>query len=223
MEDQAEKNKGKNAKKRPFKLTRELIRLALNNGWTQSEIATKCRTQQSVVSAWKIGGKYATEAQIMPLLEIFGHKLRRSTFRVYWALDPSTQAKTFFRVEGKVIFTEILFKPNESGGKSTQKKPFMKLIIHHQGGDNFRIIVQHRVEFTPPLKCSVSSAEDALWSSEVSDQRNCAELIDLLDDFSNELSEKHQHIGITLPFLIRQALMNHGFPVDGIVEYPAAW
>lgn len=48
-------NKGKNAKKKPFKWTRELIKLALNDGWTQSEIAEKCRTQQSIVSAWNRG------------------------------------------------------------------------------------------------------------------------------------------------------------------------
>ena len=34
-------------KKKPFKQTRELVRLALNNGWTQIEIAKTCRTQQS--------------------------------------------------------------------------------------------------------------------------------------------------------------------------------
>lgn len=28
-------------KKKPFKQTRELIRLAINNGWTQKEIADK--------------------------------------------------------------------------------------------------------------------------------------------------------------------------------------
>ena len=133
MEDQAERDKGKNARKKPFKLTRQLIRLALNNGWTQSEIAEKCRTQQSTVSAWSKGGKYATETQLMPLLELFGHNLRRNTFRVYWALDSTTQAKTFFRVEGKVVFTEVVFDLKESHGKAIQKLPVLKLVVHHQG------------------------------------------------------------------------------------------
>ena len=31
-------------KKKLFKQTRELVRLALNNGWTQTEIAKTCRT-----------------------------------------------------------------------------------------------------------------------------------------------------------------------------------
>lgn len=222
MEDQAERSKGKNAKKKPFKLTRQLIRLSLNDGWTQREIAEKCRVQQSIVSAWSKGAKCATEAQLLPLLEIYGHKLRRNTFRVYWALDSNTQAKTFFRVEGKVVFAEVVFKLKESSGKATQKIPEMKLIIHHQGADSFRSVVQRRLKLDSPM-LTLSSAEDAVWSSEVSDQRSCAELIDWLDGYANSLSEKYPHIGLTLPFLLRQALINHGFPVGGVVDYPAVW
>lgn len=222
MEDQAE-SKGKNAKKKPFKLTRQLIRLALNDGWTQREIAEKCRVQQSIVSAWGKGAKCATEAQLKPLLEIYGHKLRRNTFRVYWALDSTTQAKTFFRVEGKVVFAEVLFELKESSGKTTPKIPVMKLIVHHQGADSFRKVVQRRLELDSPLKYSVSSAEDAVWSSEISDQLSSAELIDWFDGYAHSLSEKHPHIGLTLPFLLRQALMNHGIPVGGVVDYPAVW
>jgi len=223
MEDKTGRNKAKNAEKKPFKLTRELIRLAIHNGWTQSEIAASCRTQQSVVSAWNKGQKYATEAQLLPLLEIFGHKLRRNIFRVYWSLDSTTQAKTFFRVEGKVVFTEMAFEVKELNGKTTKRIPVLKLIIHHQGADSFRSVVQTRLKFNSPIKLSVSSAEDALWSSEVSDQRNCAELIGWVDDYAQSLSEEHPHIGLTLPFLLRQALLNHGFAVNGVVEYPAAW
>ncbi|WP_278432831.1 hypothetical protein [Stutzerimonas kunmingensis] len=223
MEDQSERSKGNNSKKKPFKLTRQLIRLALNDGWTQREIAEKCRVYQSVVSTWSKGAKCATEAQLMPLLEIYGHKLRRNTFRVYWALDSNTQAKTFFRIEGKVVFAEVVFELKESSGKATQKVPMMKLIIHHQGADSFRSVVQSRLELDPPIKLTLSSADDAVWSSEVSDQQSSAELIDWLDGYANSLSEQHPHIGLTLPFLLRQALINHGFPVDGVVDYPAVW
>ncbi|KQB54541.1 hypothetical protein AQS70_07090 [Pseudomonas endophytica] len=223
MEDQAERDKGKNARKKPFKLTRQLIRLALNNGWTQSEIAEKCRTQQSTVSAWSKGVKYATETQLMPLLELFGHKLRRNTFRVYWALDSTTQAKTFFRVEGKVVFTEVVFDLKESHGKAIQKLPVLKLVVHHQGADRFRVVLQNRVVFNSPSQLAVSNTEDALWSSAVLDQLNSVELIDWIDGLAHDLSEKYKCFGLTLPFLLRQALLNHGFPVDGVVEYPAVW
>ncbi|BCK02403.1 hypothetical protein VCSRO113_1570 [Vibrio cholerae] len=75
-------DKSKNSKKKPFKWTRELNRLALNDGWTQQEIAEKCRTQQSIVSAWNKGSKQGTEQQLLPLLNIYGNKIRRNSFKV---------------------------------------------------------------------------------------------------------------------------------------------
>lgn len=223
MEYQADTSKGKNAKRKPFKLTRQLIRLALNDGWTQREIAEKCRVQQSIVSAWSKGGKYATEAQLMPLLEIYGHKLRRNTFRVYWSLDSTTQAKTFFRVEGKIILSEVVFKLGNATGKLEKKSPIMKLTIHHQGADKFRAVIQSKLEFDPPLKHALGSDQDALWSAEVADQKSSTELIGWLDKISTELIGESPCPGLSLPFLLRQALMNHGFSVEGVVEYPAVW
>lgn len=223
MEYQADRSKGKNAKKKPFKLTRQLIRLALNDGWTQREIAEKCRVQQSIVSAWSKGGKYATEAQLMPLLEIYGHKLRRNTFRVYWALDSTTQAKTFFRVEGKIILSEVMFKLNDAVGKQAKKSPIMKLIVHHQGADKFRAVIQNKLEFKSPSNYTLSNTEDTLWSATVTDQKSSAELIEWLDQYAAEVNSESPHIGLSFPFLLRQALMNHGFSVDGVVEYPAVW
>ena len=78
-----EKKASKNKSKKEFKQTKELMKIALNNGWTQTKIAEKCRTQQSIVSAWSKGTKKATEAQVKPLLEEFGYLLRRNTFKVY--------------------------------------------------------------------------------------------------------------------------------------------
>ncbi|MCJ8168620.1 hypothetical protein [Atopomonas sediminilitoris] len=223
MEHQSDTNTGKNAKKKPFKLTRQLIRLALNDGWTQREIAEKCRVQQSIVSAWSKGGKYATEAQLMPLLEVYGHKLRRNTFRMYWSFDLTTQAKTFFRVEGKIILSEVMFKLSDFAGKSKKKSPTMKLIVHHQGVDKFRVVIQRRLELEPPSQYALESDQDALWSAEILDQKSSAELISFLDKLSTELNSESPLVGLSLPFLLRQALMNHGFSVGGVVEYPAVW
>ncbi|MGB3225945.1 MAG: helix-turn-helix transcriptional regulator [Desulforhopalus sp.] len=129
---------GRSGKKKYFKFTRDLVRLALNDGWTQDEIATKCRTQQSVVSGWKNGSKPATEQILKPLLDIYGYKLRRKTFRVYWSLDNEINQKTFYRVEGKVILAQAFYDPRrDSRGKQVKKIPVHKLVIHHQGEDFF--------------------------------------------------------------------------------------
>lgn len=66
-----------------YKHTRELVRIALQEGMTQVEIARVCRTTQSVVSEWANGKKKAAENVIKPLLDRYGHRLRRASFRLY--------------------------------------------------------------------------------------------------------------------------------------------
>jgi len=217
-----EVNKSKSPKKRPFRWTKELVRLALNDGWTQKEIADKCRTQQSVVSDWKKGSKLSTEQQLKPLLELYGHKLRRSTFRVYWS--HSTEEKKFYRVEGKVILSQAFSDlRRDTRGKLVKKIPLYKLVIHYQGGDQFLAIIQSRLTFrktNEELECSV---EDAIWSSNFSELMTSIELIKFVDSYAEKNLHEFQSDAITLSFLLRQALLNHGIPVDGIVEYPSVW
>lgn len=224
MDDQATSEKGKNSKKKRFKLTRQLVRLALNDGWTQKEIAETCRTQQSVVSAWSKGQALGTEAQFLPLLDIYGHKLRRNSARIYWSIDSETQAKTFYRVEGKVVLSQAFFDlQRDSRGKLIKKTPCLKLVIHHQGSDNFRVIVQGRMKFTSTNNILDSSLEDAIWSSQVLDVLTMAKLLEFVDLYAQENLQKYPSDANTLPFLLRQSLINHGFTVADVVEYPAVW
>ncbi|MBA4502525.1 hypothetical protein H1S06_09140 [Marinobacterium sp. 3-1745] len=216
--------KMKNAKKRPFKWTRELVRLALNDSWTQTEIAKACRTQQSVVSAWSKGTKRGTEEQLKPLLNIYGSKLRRNAFRVYWSLNPENYEKQFFRVEGKVILSQAFFDPRrDQRGKLVKKIPMHKLVIHHQGEGKFRVAIQGRLTFrdsSQELECSV---EDAIWNSQISEQMDVKSLLEFVDKYAETKLRDFPSDANTLPFLLRQALLNHGIPVDGVVEYPALW
>ena len=158
--------KGKNAKNKPFKLTRELIRLALNDGWTQQEIAGKCRTQQSVVSAWKAGSKYASEQQLKPLLEIYGHKLRRKAFRVYWSRDEESQSNTFYRIEGTIILDKVFYYAKQSSAKKIKRQPFFRLVVHSQGNNKFVIVIQDR--YSPAFTNEDwYSLDECFWSSSI--------------------------------------------------------
>lgn len=80
MTDEAPDSK---KRKKKFRHTRELVRIALHEGMTQSEIARKCRTQQSQVSAWANGKRKATVEQIAPLVKKYGHRLNRTSARIY--------------------------------------------------------------------------------------------------------------------------------------------
>jgi transcriptional regulator with XRE-family HTH domain len=72
-------------KKKKFRYTRELIRIALDEGMKQTEIAQLCRVQQSKVSAWSRGESRALEHEVAELKKRFGHRLNRTTSRVYLA------------------------------------------------------------------------------------------------------------------------------------------
>lgn len=220
IETQSEKTK-----KKPFKQTRELVRLALNNGWTQTEIAKTCRTQQSVVSAWSKGEKLGTEQQLKPLLDLFGYKLRRNTFKLYWHKNSETSKIEFIKVEGKIIFS-LLISKKEGYNKFVPK---YKFIIHYQGNEQFYIILKEKIYGDYD-----KSLEAATWQTILNQSIGISELLRFFDklrskdienidgfwlDFCHNFPEYTQ----SLPFLIRQALLNHGFSVNDIIEYQASW
>lgn len=209
--------------KRKFKQTKQLVRLALNDGWSQTEIANKCRSHQSVVSKWSTGEVLATEKQLQPFLELYGHKLRRNSFRVYWNIDPETQQKSYFKVEGKVILSQAFYDARRVKHQIVKKIPMMKLVIHHQGNSKFRIVAQSRLTFRHSNYELESSVEDAIWGADVSDQFELTQLLKWIDEYAESTLKEYPSDANTLPFIARQALLHHGFSIDGIVEFPAVW
>lgn len=211
-------------KKKLFKQTRELVRLALNNGWTQTEIAKTCRTQQSVVSAWSKGEKLGTEQQLKPLLDLFGYKLRRNTFKLYWRKNKETSETEFIKVEGKIIFSLIIGQQNYKNFT-----PKYKFVIHHQGSEQFYIILKEKIYGDYD-----KSLEAATWQTILNQSMGISELLGFFDKLSSKDIESMGRFWLefcrsfpkytqSLPFLVRQALLNHGFPVNNIIEYPASW
>lgn len=211
-------------KNRPFKQTRALIRLALRDGWTQSKIAKACRTQQSIVSAWASGEKLAKEHQLRELLDAYGHLLRRNSFRVYWTPKTDTNENRFFRVEGAIVFQHLLWNMHRDGkaGQLKTKIPTNRLVIHHQGQGQFRAIVQDRWQFTD-RDVFKSHNDEAIWSSQITPAMDTSQLIDFIENIASNIMDTYPTDGHTLPYLIRQALLQHGFQVEGIEDYPAFW
>lgn len=79
-------------KRSKFKYTRELVRIAVEDGMTQKQIADLCRVEQSVVSAWQNGRSTAFEHQIAELRRRYGSRLNRTTSRVYLVREPTVTA-----------------------------------------------------------------------------------------------------------------------------------
>ncbi len=212
----------KNRKRRPFKYTRQLIKLALDDGLTQTDISKLCRTHQSTVSSWKSGATLGKEGQLEPLLTKYGYKLRRHTFRLYWSLADGSDEKIYSKVEGKIIFSESFDDRRRDGAKLVKIIPTKRIVIHYQGNGFFRLIEQNRHTIRGHEEVE-SAHDDANWNSQIHEQVELARLLKVLDEFGEKIRPKWPSNAETLPFLIRKALLNHGFSFDGIVDYPEAW
>lgn len=119
---------------KPFRQTKKLIRMALEDGWTQTAIGKKARVQQSVVSGWSNGTGKAKYQQIEFLLEKYGDRLRKlsttiySTQNYHYELTPELRAfmeshdidPEPFQAEGEVL-EEALDQLLKNSGSKTQK------------------------------------------------------------------------------------------------------
>ena len=215
--------------KKKFRQTRTLIKIAQNDGWTQGSIAKTCRTQQSIVSAWVNGEKLASVEAIKPLLKLYGNKLRRLTSRFYYDFNDPNGHK-YFKVEGEIVFSyQFMYKNND------KEKPIAvrRIVIHHQNNNKFRIILQSRGCTLDQGKKKVFSCpnEKANWNSEILPEYSYIKVIEYIDNFPKnpicnsrgqtllELDEE----AITFPFLIREAIYQLGYNVEGIDEYNVEW
>jgi transcriptional regulator with XRE-family HTH domain len=213
-------------KKRKFKQTKQLVKLALNDGWTQKSIARSCRTQQSIVSAWASGEKLATESQLAQLLEQYGNQLRRRNFQIYYHSD-SEYKFSFYRVEGKIIFSYTFVKEEEEH-KRIKRIPIEKIIIHEQGKGVFRIVHQYRPFFNFEnqqndfLECS---QESGYWFSVIKERMEISQVLQeieiILEKKGKDKNWRNEQY--TLPFLIRKAMLENGYHIEGIVDYPSIW
>lgn len=204
--------------------------MALRDGWTQKQIADACRTQQSVVSAWKNGAKQASEHQLKPLLEVFGAKLRRKSFRIYhrWLEVPGQEPEVkLIKVEGEVIFTHSYdvylscprCNPDECRDYRHPKKPVpqRRIIIHDQGAGKFCLVKQERVS---EPKNQTLFADANIFRSHAIAQLSVGQLLALVDDNQFYESQKEYKYDMKIiRTLLRKALLEHGIPLEGVEEH----
>lgn len=204
--------------------------MALRDGWTQKQIADACRTQQSVVSAWKNGAKQALEHQLKPLLEVFGARLRRKSFRIYHHLqgEPGQEPEIkLIKVEGEVIFSHAFdaylscprCNPEECRDSKHPKKavPQRRIIIHDQGAGSFCLVLQSKVS-NP--KNQTLYADANIFYSHAIGQLSVNQLLVLADD--NLFYENQKNYGtdkLMIRMLLRKALLEHGIPLEGVEEH----
>lgn len=228
--------------KKKYRYTKQLINMTLRDGWTQKDIADACRTQQSVVSNWKNGSALAKEGQLQKLMEIYGPKLRRRTFKVYHDLLQDNQGAyriQMIKVEGEVMLSfpyrnkEFCAKCHalasggayscRCGSKILKALPTRRLLVHSMGKGEFCLVHQHRLIKD---ECQMQFPETNIFASKVVGRYDAKGLLSHIDDMHNQDSnadEINRIENLMLQMLIRKALLEHGYPIEGVEEHAAAW
>lgn len=241
------------SKPKKFRQTRELVKIALDAGMTQDEIAKGCRVSQPTVSNWLNGKSKATEQQLKPLLERFGSRLRRETSRTY-LLDPKPGARrpeiALRVVQGRIILRHVFAHPMLRGdipqdlvdsiarkrpGRVLYFTPTTRWIVHEVPGSLFVLVRQTRRSYSPEtrikwangfsdsrivyaeldrdpwLRCADDSAR---WYSTIDDPRSVGALLDFVDKYAFE----NEDDALTVRFLLRKALHEHGHTFPGLAN-----
>lgn len=211
--------------------------MALRDSWTQKQIADTCRTQQSVVSAWKTGSSQAKESQLKTLLEIYGPRLLRKSFKIYHnfiEIDQEFQSIHMIKIEGEVIltfpyrnkvfcmkcFSEL---PSCNCGINTKRMlPTRKIVVHAMGKGEFCLLHQHRLVKD---KFQMKYPETNIFISTVIGRFTSQELLSKFSNFDkidnpDEKMDEAEHLMVQM--LLRKSLLEHGYPIEGIEEHFAS-
>lgn len=220
-----------------YRYTKQLINMALRDGWTQKQIADACRTQQSVVSAWKAGAKQAKESQLKTLLETYGPRLLRKSFKIYHNFlvdEHETRTIQMIKIEGEVILTfpyrNKIFcmkccseqSSCSCGIKTKRTLPTRKLIVHAMGKGEFCLLSQRRLIKD---QFQMKYPETNIFISTVIGRFTIQELLSKFSDFdriesSDEKLDGAEHLMAQM--LLRKSLLEHGYPIEGIEEHLAS-
>lgn len=138
--------------RKKFKYTRELLRIATNDGMTQDQIATVCRVSQPVVSKWVRGESQGTEQALAPLLKRYGSRLSRGTSRVYLAMDDPDPRWENSKI-GKQLLDALVRAPAEPGDDPTLVRYQVRSSVVRELADSLGIRLPRIVNWDDVLEC----------------------------------------------------------------------
>lgn len=228
------------APRKKFKLTKQLIKIALDNGHTQIGIQKMCRlSSQSQVSDWKNGVKLAYEDQVKPLLDLYGHLLRKVTSQLYQVGKSEQEMKLeeengiespfpikFVLVEGKVILREKFINPQRDyQGRIKRKDARAILSIHEQGDNKFRCVIQRLITFTPNKNNPAHHEVSANFLADITEPLDINEVIQFVRNYRDESLENEEYLinFFTLDYLLLNSLVMNGYQVKEVEVLPATW
>lgn len=227
MTEQKEKSQKK------YRYTKQLIRLAIENGYTNKDIAKKAGfSSEGQVSKWRNGKALATERQVQFFINEFGHLLKRKMEHLFYSQTENPYEFIYHKIEGEILLTHTL-NYRDSRSKPIGKVGVCKFAILNLGSV-FHLLEQKKVGLDDDgsnvdklLKNKkISNNEQANWYL-VKTHKNLSpqELVDTIDSIvntfchsENKLARNIRNDALYLKYIIRQFLLKNGYAINDIVD-----
>ncbi len=208
-------------KKYPY--TKQLVRIAVQNGYTNADIAVKAGLSGksiSQVSRWRNGEALATERQMRALINEFGHQLKRQVEHLI-AIEHDGKQQ-FALLQGDLLLKHSLRLSTNKGKAAIFRVLLLKC------DQRFVVLGQIRYGLTNKVDIALlahSDNEDANWQTiHVVTSENTQLIISFVDEFICSINLYHKdHASIeqenerkVLGYKIRQVLLRAGYAVDDL-------
>ena len=219
--------------KKTYRYTKQLIKLAIENGYTNHDIAEKAGLSPkstALVSRWRNGKALATDRQMNYFIKEFEHLLKRKMEHLFYELEEfEKDGNTLNKVNYFKISGEIILKHHLRSHGYKKNITYYRIIIIKNSDNVFYVLHQKRnfqfslysndrqTEQKIPLKLSHPS-ETASWITLSRNKlTNYEQVIDSIDNFShiglvnNHLDDIGKSDLMTLPFILRENLLKLGY------------
>lgn len=148
-------------KKRKFKGTRDLIRRALNDGYTPLELRRMLRVSEAEISQWSNGEGLAQYHVLRPLIDQYGvaasGRQRRHLYATLLKSEaPDGLPSGWPCFEWRAVVGDVIFRhvgkariPYKSGRAGTRYRavPVSKLVVHRNVHGQLLLVLQERLRF----------------------------------------------------------------------------
>ena len=183
--------------------------------------------------------KLAYEDQIKPLLDLYGHQLRKVTSQLYQVRKSEEEIQLeeengteepfpikFVLVEGKVILREKFINPQRDyQGRIKRKDAQAILSIHEQGDNKFRCVIQRLITFTSNKNHPAHHEVSANFLADITEPLDINEVIQFVRNYRDESLENEEYLinFFTLDYLLLNSLVMNGYQVKEVEVLPATW
>jgi DNA-binding XRE family transcriptional regulator len=224
---------------RKYKYTKQLVRMAIEHGMTNKEIAKKAGlSDKSVaqVTRWRKGDSLATVRQMQFFINEFGDLLKRKIEHLFCFKDDGVIKH--FKLSGDIILRHVYKEKVRIDRKDLNVGILRFVIIKHS--EKFTLLSQyrmgleerdrgHRLSGSDIGKLVQSSSEGANWVCYKADKfLNAKEIVEATDSYaksfldgSNYMSIKEHSNHSEIMFLVREQMMKNGFIAEDIFDLDA--